>query len=136
MEKAIKELKDKLGKLAIEIRELGKEHKNELKPIHETFTEMNLEEMEKPEYFLKNLVSLAKAVIKVSYQENSSPLYGKLTLPPYDLFLPFKAKKRAENENENISYTPGNVMYDFIKEFFEPEVDSARITKKQDSNGA
>jgi hypothetical protein len=135
MEKAIKELKDKLGKLAIELRELGKEHKSELKLIHETFKEMNLEEMEKPENFLKNLVSLTKAVIRVSYQEKSSPLYGKLTLPPYDLFLPFKAKKLAENENENVSYAPGNVVYDFIKEFFEPEMDSASITKNQDSSG-
>jgi hypothetical protein len=135
MEKAIKELKDKLGKLAIELRELGKEHKNELKPIHEAFKEMNLEEMEKPEHFLKSLVSLAKAVVKVSYQEKPTPLYGKLTLPPYDLFLPFKSKKFAENENENVSPVPGNVMYDVIKEFLETEVDSAGITKNQDSSG-
>ena len=136
MEKAIKELKDKLGKLAIELRELGKEHKNELKLIHETFTEMNLEEMEKPENFLKNLVSLTKAVIRVSYQEKSSPLYGKLTLPPYDLFLPFKAKKRAENENENLSDIPKNDLPDINKKMKEIYEAAASIYQNHDSNGA
>jgi hypothetical protein len=135
MEKAIKELKDKLGKLAIELKELGKEHKSELKPIHETFTEMNLEEMEKPEHFLKNLVSLAKAVIRVSYQEKSDPLYGKLTLPPYDLFLPFKAKKRAENENENLSDIPKNDLPDINKKMKEIYEAAASIYQNHDSNG-
>jgi hypothetical protein len=130
MKEAIKELKDKLGKLAVEIKELGEEYKGELKPIHEAFAEMNLEEMEVPGNFLKDLVSLSKAVLKISYREKSSPLYGKLTLPPYDLFLPFKSKDLAENENENLSLLRKNDLIDIKEKYL--KINEASMSKNQD----
>lgn len=98
MIKANQLLKESLDGLAGALGDLGADYASDLKPIREALAKNNERGTDTDDWFIRNLKDLAEAVITVRKAHQSEPLLGKLPIPPYDLWLPFKAKDSTDSD--------------------------------------
>lgn len=103
MKEAIKELVKSLEDLESDIRAVDESHKDQLKPISEVLNSINTKNDNDQKQFINSIVKLAREVIEVRKVNETDKILGKLTVPPYDLFLPFKAVSDSDDENEATS---------------------------------
>ncbi len=98
MENSINKLLSDLEKLSVEFDTLNDNQKEHLYPLlQETLTAFKNTNNLHEEEFLKPLVILSEEVINIRRSDNSG--FGKsLSIPCYDLFLPFKARKLEDVE--------------------------------------
>jgi hypothetical protein len=83
-------LEDSLERLTKKLNELMVNHATELQPICTALTNMTNRGMD-ADGFRRDLKELADAVITVRKASGAPPLFRELPVPPYDLWLPFKA---------------------------------------------
>ena len=98
MIKANQLLKESLDGLAGALGDLGTDYASDLKPIREALAKNNERGTDTDDWFIRNLKDIAEAVITVRKAHRSEPLLGKLPIPPYDLWLPFKAKDSTDSD--------------------------------------
>jgi hypothetical protein len=92
------QLADNLQKLMEQFRTLTSKHFQELKPIGDALIEIKRSEGKDKE-FVRNLKTLSSAVIAVRKEPRNSASVRNLTVPPYDLFLPFKSNSTGRNDS-------------------------------------
>lgn len=84
-------LKNSLDTLAAKLKELSADYSSELQPICEALSGMTARGLETTD-FRRNLKELARAVIQLRTGVGSPARFRELPVPPYDLWLPFKAE--------------------------------------------
>jgi hypothetical protein len=84
-------LEDNLKRFVEKFEELAPKHFSELKSLGETIEDINTSNPE-AESFVNNLIRFSTAVIEVRKLSKSATMLKELPVPPYDLWLPFKAK--------------------------------------------
>ena len=94
-------LENSLEGLAVKIEELSIDHAVELQPICEALTIIHGRGMESTE-FRVDLKELAEAVIKVLTRPGTPARLRELPIPPYDLWLPFKAEDLTPSDPEDL----------------------------------
>src|ERR1041385_5992740 len=82
---------DSLETFIKQFRTLTSKHFDELRPIGDAVMEIKPCQVEDRETFMRSLKTLSAAVITVRKEQRNSPSVRGLPVPPYDLFLPFKA---------------------------------------------
>jgi hypothetical protein len=88
---AEQELNAGIEKLRAAIDSIPQELRSSLASLHEPLYNLGRAmEDEEPEVLLRSLVALARAVIEIRQRNPGGPL-ANLPVPPYDLWLPFKA---------------------------------------------
>jgi hypothetical protein len=93
MENTIKQLLNDLDKLTEDIDTLDDSQRGRVFPLlHDTLDAIKNTDNFYEEEFLKPLVRLSEEVINIRLSEEPG-VNKKLTIPCYDLFLPFKARK-------------------------------------------
>lgn len=92
-------LGNSLEALAAKLGELAEEYPAELKPVCEVLATISARRDE-PNDFRRNLKDLAEAVIHVRTRPNCPPRFRELPVPPYDLWLPFKAEDLTPSDPE------------------------------------
>jgi hypothetical protein len=88
-------LEDSLKKFAERFRAMAPKHFAELRPIGNVIRALSAPDSLNEGAFVKNLVNLSEAVIEVRKNPASPPSFRELPIPPYDLWLPFKAHGAA-----------------------------------------
>lgn len=94
-------LRNSLDVLATKLGELTEDYPSELKPICDVLATITSRGEEAGE-FRRNLKDLAEAVIHVRTRPGSPPRFRELPVPPYDLWLPFKAEDLTPSDPEDI----------------------------------
>ncbi|MGB9179543.1 MAG: hypothetical protein WCB68_09905 [Pyrinomonadaceae bacterium] len=92
-------LKSSLNTLATKLGEFPDEHSSEFQPISKVLNEITERGME-TDAFRKNLKELAEAVIQV--RKSSPSRFRELPVPPYDLWLPFKAEDLTPTDSVDL----------------------------------
>jgi len=95
-------LEDSLERLAKKMNELMPTHPAELQPICNALTTMRSRGMN-TEGFRRDLMNLAEAVIGVRKICGTSASFRDLPVPPYDLWLPFKAADLTPADAQDLS---------------------------------
>jgi hypothetical protein len=90
-------LNDSLKRFFKKFQELTPKHRSELEPIGRA-VEAITTSGPKPETFVSDLLRFSAAVIEVRSSKGPSAL-KELPVPPYDLWLPFKAKGKMPQPN-------------------------------------
>ncbi|HEV7892056.1 MAG TPA: hypothetical protein VGP08_15530 [Pyrinomonadaceae bacterium] len=90
-----------LEALAAKLGELGDTYPSELKPVCEALAAISARGGETDD-FRRNLKDLAEAVIHVRTRPGSPQRLRELPVPPYDLWLPFKAEDLTPSDPEDI----------------------------------
>ncbi|MDQ3743129.1 MAG: hypothetical protein M3444_01980 [Acidobacteriota bacterium] len=90
-----------LDALAAKLRELAEEYPSELKPVCDLLGSIASHE-ENTDVFRRDLKDLAEVVIQVRTQKGSPLRFRELPVPPYDLWLPFKAEDLTPSDPEDI----------------------------------
>lgn len=98
---ANKLLENSLDTLAAKLGELTADHASELQGICDVLATITSRGME-PADFRRNLKELAEAVIHVRTRPNSPSRFRELPVPPYDLWLPFKAEDSTTTDSEEM----------------------------------
>ena len=98
---ADKLLEDSLSRLAAKLDEFAVDYPAELRPICEAVKNIAEGGMETTD-FKTNIRSLAQAVIDVRTKSGSPSRFRELPIPPYDLWLPFKADDLAPADTEDL----------------------------------
>lgn len=88
LEASIQRLNEVIARVSEEERSALSSLQRPLSLLEESVQEEN------PQHFLRALVDLARAVIDIRYKAERGPL-AELPVPPYDLWLPFKAEMRS-----------------------------------------
>ena len=97
-------LEDSLDRLAADLDALWADHSSELEGIRQALANIAGRGTE-PGEFRRSLMELAEAVIDVRKAHRGHQSLGKLPVPPYDLWLPFKARDFAPSDPEDLSET-------------------------------
>jgi hypothetical protein len=95
-------LEDSLERLVAKVDELAATHPLELQPIRAALAEINSNGVDAGS-FQASLIKLAEAVIYVRKHPGSPSRLRDLPIPPYDLWLPFKARDLASSDPEDIA---------------------------------
>lgn len=98
---APKLLESSLDKLAAKLSELEADHSSELQSVRDVLARVGASSLEKKE-FTRNLKDLAQAVIDVRIKSNVGSPLRQLPVPPYDLWLPFKADDLADSDSHDL----------------------------------
>jgi hypothetical protein len=96
-------LKRSLNKLMEKLGTLEGDQLVEFQPIGDVVTAIQAADNSEAS-FTKNLIDLSDAVIKVRIK-SASPVLQDLAVPPYDLWLPFKAEASHSASSEALSDT-------------------------------
>lgn len=94
---ANEKLKDSLKRFVEKFDDLAPKHFSELKHLGDTIQAVSASGM-KPETFVRDLVNFSAAVVEVRVSSKSIHALKGLPVPPYDLWLPFKAKGRTPEQ--------------------------------------
>src|SRR5690349_2228099 len=94
-------LKNSLDKLATKLDELAAGHSAECQRIHDVLADITARGSETSE-FRRDLKNLAQVVIAVRTQPGNAPSLRELPVPPYDLWLPFKAEDLTPSDPEDM----------------------------------
>ena len=97
-----KVLEDSLEKLAKKLSELMTTHPTELQPICTALSTIMSRETN-TDNFRKDLKDLAEAVISVRRTSGAPGSFRELPVPPYDLWLPFKAADLTPADADDLS---------------------------------
>lgn len=95
-------LEDSLERLAKKLNELMDNYAAELQPICAALTTMINRGME-TDGFRRDLKDLADAVITVRKTSGAPAPFRELPVPPYDLWLPFKAADLTPADAQDLS---------------------------------
>jgi len=133
LERAFEQLDNAIENLFSELKNLEGEHKSELLPVLKAINLFKPNETGDQKQFLNDLINLSEAVIEISYKKQLSLLYRKLTLPPYDLFLPFKSKSLSNSENNGSTPIPSNKVIILTKKIIEEKKEL--LKDNGDNNG-
>jgi hypothetical protein len=94
-------LESSLNKLAAKLDELGADHSSELDRIRDALVQIAIRGLEVDD-FTRNLKDLAEAVIHVRTKPGNTASLRELPVPPYDLWLPFKADDLADSDPHDL----------------------------------
>ena len=98
---ASKLLEKSLDELTKKLKELVVSYPAELQPVCDALAAINSRGTETSS-FRRNLKELAAAVIQVRALTGSASRLRELPVPPYDLWLPFKAKDSTTTDSEDL----------------------------------
>lgn len=98
---ANKLLGNSLDALTAKLKELVEDYPTELKPICDVLGSITAHG-EDANVFRRDLKDLAEAVIHVRTRPGSPVRFRELPVPPYDLWLPFKAEDLTPSDPEDI----------------------------------
>jgi hypothetical protein len=96
-------LKESLNRLMKKLEKLEGNQFVEFQPIGDLIGEIAIDASPDVESFIRNLVRLSDLLIEVRTKPGSSPIFQDLTVPPYDLWLPFKAEASNPASTEALS---------------------------------
>lgn len=96
---AQQELERRLAQLQAQIDDVPEDKRARLTPLWASFDALRAAARGgQPDGFVRALVALAGAVITLRREHKGDAHLGRLTVPPYDLWLPFKAASIAPSD--------------------------------------
>ena len=120
MTTATRLLESSLDQLAAKLDDLAADHSAELDRIRETLAQIATRGLEAND-FIWNLRDLAEAVIHVRTKLGNSAALRELPVPPYDLWLPFKARDSTRSDRQELENAV-RIFKDFNHKVSEPDL--------------
>lgn len=129
-------LEESLQNLVDEFRMLTSKYFQELRPIGAALMEIKPCGGKDKESFIRSLKTLSAAVIAVRKEKKNPPPVRALSVPPYDLFLPFKAESIGSDDSEVFAgvIKTFNERMDQLKDHWSPFNDTPTTEMRNSSD--